>query len=431
MRTKRLLVFLDDEPNILKALSRIFIDDENFAMETFTAVEKALSFIKANPVQLIISDQRMPVMTGTEFFVKVRELRPEAIRILLTGYADLDATIDAINKGQIYKFLVKPWNDEEVHATVVRALEFYDLTLENKRLLQELSVKNEELAQWNKELGNRVKERTKMFVEKNLELNKLNKVLEISVINTIRVFVNLMRLFSKQLSGHCRRVASMSLTIAQKFNFSEEEMHEIEVASLLHDIGKLSLTRSLIEKPISHLSESEKNLLLEHPRLGQQTLETVERFKPIGEIIVSHHERWDGKGYPKGLVGESIPHAARLVAVCNVFDRLFNIERSFPRVSMKNYFKRNSGTMFDPQMCDAICEFIEQETRSVTTTRFAQVLPSELRPGMTLAADLQTGGGIFLLPHGQALRESHIESILEMHKIDPIEGMIRVFVPNI
>lgn len=429
MESERLLLFLDDEENILKALSRSFIDDD-YEIETFTEGTKALEFVRKNPVQLIISDQRMPTMSGTEFFEKVRDIRPEAIRILLTGYADMDATIDAINKGQIFKFMVKPWNDEELRTTVMRALEYYDLQQENKRLLTELSEKNLELEKWNQELGVRVKERTKLFVEKNLELNKLNKTLEGSIINVVKVFNGLIAEWSQQVSSHSRRVASMAVTIAENMGFSQDQINDIEIAALLHDLGKIGISRSVIEKPKSHLTDKESDQMREHPAIGRKILTPVERFSKVSEIIFCHHENWDGSGYPRGISEDKIPIESRLISVCNSFDRHYNVEKVYSRNSMKNYFRRSEGVLFDPDLCEQILQFIDQEGAPQPDQKFAQVMPTELRPGMTLASDLQTGGGIFLLPHGQSLKESHIESILEMHKLDPIEGMIRVFLPK-
>ncbi|MBZ0264887.1 response regulator [bacterium] len=431
MAEPRQLVFVDDEPNIVKSLTRVFLDDD-YEIQTFASAEEALKFINKNPVELIISDQRMPGMTGSELFKKVRQKHPHIIRILLTGYADMDATIEAINDGWIYKFLLKPWNDEELHATVQRALEFYDISRENERLMVQLEEKNKELEKWNVELGIRVKERTKLFVEKNIALNKLNKGLEQSIVGTVKVFVGIIAMYDRKLGAHAQRVASLVVTLSEQLEYNSAERQDLEVAALLHDLGKLGIPRDVIDKKVGALTDSEKRMLRNHPVAGSEILMEMDIFETAAKIIRHHQERWDGKGYPDGLSGENIPASSRLIAICKSFDRLFNIERGNNRGTIKDHFKSNSGTLYEPKLCEIIDEYINQQTKEALSKdggrRFAEVMPSELRAGMMLAGNLHTGSGIFLLPHGQVLKEPHIESIQEMHRIDPISGMIRVFI---
>lgn len=130
------LLLVDDEENVLAALKRVFVDD-NYKILTANSASEGLKLLENNTVQIIISDQRMPVMTGSEFFAEVRKLYPETIRILLTGYSDFDAIKDAINKGNIYKYLTKPWNNTSLQETVKDALKAYLNQNKSKEIIAE------------------------------------------------------------------------------------------------------------------------------------------------------------------------------------------------------------------------------------------------------------------------------------------------------
>jgi len=164
------LLFVDDEEKVLASLKRLFMGHD-YEIHTAGSGEEALKVVNENPVDLIISDQRMPEMTGVELLGMVREIYPDTIRMILTAYSDIEAAIASINEGQVYKFILKPWENDELRLTVIKALEHYDLIKENKRL-------NEELKEWNRTLEKKVEYRTKELME---EKNKL-----ITVINTIK-----------------------------------------------------------------------------------------------------------------------------------------------------------------------------------------------------------------------------------------------------
>lgn len=428
MEKERFLMFVDDEPNILSALKRVFFDDD-FRIETFTKGEDAVEFLKQNPVEVIVSDQRMPGMSGTEVLARAREVRPEAMRIILTGFADMDAAVDAINQGQIYQFVFKPWNDEELRSIVLRAIDHYDLSIENDRLTSELMIKNQELEELNAQLGQKVKERTALIVQKNLELAKLNKSLEGSLLSTIRVFISLTEMSSPRLASHSRRVATLATTLANELGWSEDQIRDLEVASLLHDIGKLGIPEKVYSKPKESLTDLENEMLSNHPMLGQNILGAIEAFDNVGRIIRAHHERWDGQGFPDGLSGEEIPIEARLLSVCNVYDHLLNDEDGRSLTFVMKYFKNNAGSQFDPELSQFVVKYFRNQEGEEKVDRTAQVMARELQPGMTLAENLLTGKGIFLLPEGQVLKETHIRSIQDIQKVDPITHMIKVILP--
>ncbi len=167
------ILCVDDEENILSALERVFLEEENYEIITANSGKEGLEILKERPVDLIMSDQRMPEMSGTEFLKNARNLCPDTIRIVLSGYSDVDTITAAINEGEIYRFIQKPWEDSELLSVVKDCLDKYELMRENKNLQEEIEKQNEELKTFNLELEEKVKERTQ-------ELSLRNQVLALS-----------------------------------------------------------------------------------------------------------------------------------------------------------------------------------------------------------------------------------------------------------
>ncbi|RMG57167.1 MAG: response regulator [Deltaproteobacteria bacterium] len=169
---------VDDEKNVLKALRRVFMDDD-YEILTASSGEEGLQVLEEEmPVQVVISDYRMPGMNGVDFLREVCERWPDTVRIVLSGYADTASVVAAINEGQIYKFVPKPWNDDELRVTVSNALEKYFLQKENTRLTEELKEKNRELTLLNENLERLVEERTEELRFRNLILERGQKILD-------------------------------------------------------------------------------------------------------------------------------------------------------------------------------------------------------------------------------------------------------------
>ena len=182
---------VDDEVNVLNALKRLFRKEGYKLLSTSSGVE-ALKLLEDNPVHLIISDQRMPEMSGTELMAKVKEAYPDVIRIILTGYTDVDTITESINKGHIYKFFLKPWNDQSLVLEIRQALEQYDLVKTNKALHQKVLEQNESFRQLNDNLEALVKERTREVEIQNQALSLSHAILEDLPVPIIGVSAELM-----------------------------------------------------------------------------------------------------------------------------------------------------------------------------------------------------------------------------------------------
>jgi two-component system NtrC family sensor kinase len=172
------ILCVDDERNVLRSLERVFLDDD-FEIITAGSGEEGLTALEENPdIQLVVSDYRMPGMNGVEFLKEVCNRRPDTVRIVLSGYADTAAVVAAINEGQIYKFIPKPWNDDELRQTVIKAIEVFELQNRNRELAEELSHANTHLQEINDELEQMVARRTAELTLQNRALSHAQNVLQ-------------------------------------------------------------------------------------------------------------------------------------------------------------------------------------------------------------------------------------------------------------
>ena len=170
--SKRRVLFVDDEANILSSLKRL-LRKEDYELLTAGGGREGLSLLEKESVQVVISDQKMPEMTGTEFLQNVKKLHPDTIRVVLSGDADLGIIVDAINKGEVYRFQPKPWNDEELKAIIRQCFDQYDLVQQNRSLMEQIQAQNKELKHLNEDLEKIVEERTSSLRFSKAILEKL------------------------------------------------------------------------------------------------------------------------------------------------------------------------------------------------------------------------------------------------------------------
>jgi len=415
------LLFVDDEANILASLKRLF---RSHGYRTLTAESgrQGLEILAQEPVDLVISDMRMPEMNGAQFLEQVREHWPGAIRILLTGYAEIGATIDAINKGQIYRYISKPWEDNDMLLTIRQALERKALEDEKRRLERLTQRQNEQLKELNAGLEQKVQERTAELRQTMDFLNLAHERLKKTFLTSIHVFSNLIEMRAGALAGHSRRVADLARKLALNLGMSDNEAQDVLVAGLLHDIGKLGLPDKLLQKSYGLMTFEERAEVDKHPAKGQAVLMALEQLRDAAKLIRSHHERFDGQGYPDGLLGLAIPLGARILAVANDYDALrIGTLASKPMAEEQatQFIKESRGKRYDPQVVDAFLgavgtELPEREKRDSGVS----VASSELKAGMVLARDIVTRDNVLLLSKGYLLDEHLITQIRNFENVD-------------
>jgi len=450
------ILLVDDEEAITNALKRLF-RKESYQILTASSAQEGLGLLQKveRPVSLIISDQRMPEMTGAQFLEKAKEIFPDAIRFLLTGYSDMDAIVDAVNKGEIHRYLTKPWNDDDLMLQVRQSLEQYELVLKNKRLLALTKRQNKELNELNKDLEKKVNERTLEIKEKNRELEEANKKLKESFLNTIRLLSSLVEILNPVLGKYMREVASLSRRVAEEYEFNKEDLDQIEIAGMIHDIGLLGLPDKILAKDEEDMTDEELKIFSQHPAIGHICLETVERLNQVGNIILYHHEHCDGSGFPNGLRLEEIPLGSRIIGVVADYYRIVNLWPKEPNQIVQRA-RKYFGSATKNFIIDDPEKMIEEVAKKIIlvganqkydievvstlikklgkkkigeTQRQKQVslIPlEELKEGMVLAKNLRTEDGRFLLRKGTKFKESLIKSIQELGKRKVIKDQIHV-----
>jgi len=414
------LLFVDDESNILSSLKRLF---RQFGYRIFTAESGALGLqiLEKEAVDLVISDMRMPEMNGAQFLEKVREKWPQTVRILLTGYAEVDATIDAINKGQIYRYVSKPWDDTEIVTTVKQALEQKILAREKQRLEELTRRQNEELKDFNANLEAKVKARTEEVSQTMKFLEVAHEKVKKSFITSVRVFSNLIEMRDSSMTGHSRRVADMARVLAQQVGMSDAELQDVFIAGLLLDIGKIGLPDRLLSKSFVNLTADERAEVVKYPAKGQMALMALEQLQGAALLIRSHRERFDGTGFPDGLSGLNIPLGSRVLALVKDLDLAMlgtATTKGLKHADALLLMQDSRGKRYDPTVVEAALKMNLGGEVGVAQARPELALrSSQLKGGMALSRDLVTRSGGMLLSKDHVLSDHLIGQIRHFEKI--------------
>jgi putative nucleotidyltransferase with HDIG domain len=321
--TYKILV-VDDEPANLRLLERLFRRD--YSVLTASSGQEALQLLGQHDVALLVTDQRMPGMTGIELLKHIADTRPHMVRMILTGYTDMGALIEAINCGQVYRYVTKPWDNNDLRLTVARALEHY-----------ETSKSHHELEVTNRRLSRRLREMTQGFV---------------------RTIADAMEARDSFVYGHARRVGGYAGAIGRRMHLNVQALETLTLAALLHDVGKIGTPDSVLLKP-SALTAEEHAVVKLHAARGARVLAGVPEMGEVAAAVRHHHENYDGTGYPEGLAGEQIPLAARIIRVADAYDAMTSPRQFRDALSHEaavGELIKKAGTLFDPEAVGAFCK---------------------------------------------------------------------------
>ncbi len=376
LKQRHSILIVDDEESILSAFKRI-LADEDYEIHTARDGMEGLNKLREakKPFSLIISDQRMPVMNGVQFFSRARDIFPDAVRILLTGYADTDAIIDAINKGGIHLYFTKPWCEEELLIHIKESLSKTELVMENRQLVELTKKQNDELLELNKTLEDKVKEKISDLLVKAEELKVSYEKSQMILDGTVKTMSKIVETRDPYTSGHEAAVAIISCKIAKEMAMPKEQIEAIKVAATLHDIGKISVPSEILTKP-GHLSDLERDIIKTHCRVAYDILKTIEFPYPVAQIILQHHERMNGSGYPQGLKGEEILLAARIIGTADVIDAMASHRPYRPALGVDSAIKeivKYKGILYDSTVVDTCLKIY----KTAGKTAFAQADNSE------------------------------------------------------
>jgi len=316
----RTVLFVDDEQPIRNALERMYLERDDLRCLFAASGQQGLEIMENEEVWVVVSDYLMPGMRGIEFLSKVKARWPHTIRIMMTAYADLSIAIDAINKSEAFRFVTKPWNNQEL-------MEIVDEALMRYQLVQTLGTEDE--------------------------------TVYLSLAQTVE-------LKDPYTKGHCDRVARYAVSLAKAVGLDEGLQSEIKHGSWLHDCGKIGVPERVLNFP-GRLNEDDMESVMQHPRWGSEVARQAHMSEPVVNVILYHHERFDGAGYPSGLKGAEIPIEARIVAIADVFDALYSdrpYRKAYSLERALEIMREMTATHFDPELIKTFLPLAEQEACS-------------------------------------------------------------------
>ena len=422
------LLCVDDEPNILSSLRRLF-RAKGYRVLTAEGGAAGLLLLESETVDLVISDMRMPEMDGAQFLAQVRARWPGVIRLLLTGYSDIQSILDAINCGEIYRYITKPWDDNDIALVVRHALERRVLEQEKLRLEALTQQQNDALKALNLSLEAKVEARTVQLKKTHDEVVTANEKLKSNFITTIKLFSSIIEMRGGSLNGHSRRTADLARRIGVQMGLPPKEIQEIFIAALLLDIGKIGFSDELLETPLTMMTGENLGLFRKHPVRAEQLLMALEDLRGAASILRAQMERFDGAGFPDALTGLAIPLGARILALASDYDNLqigAMVQRQLRPDEAKQLIYDSTGKRYDPMVVLAFRHLIDGNSGNEASGDVA-VLSGELVPGMTLSRDLISRDGLMLLAADHQLDARLIQQVQDFEAKSGGRLTIRVF----
>lgn len=324
--SKGRILVVDDEPNICRLLSR-YLSRIGYEIETAGSVTEALGLLKRDWFDLVLTDLRLPGASGLDLLVEVRARTPGTRMILMSAHADVYAASTAIERG-VDQLIVKPFELEDLRERVAESID-------RRRAEREAEAEREKL---------------------ETKLRQRDTESKVWVLRAAHALATAVEAKDEYTAGHATRVTEYALTIADIVG--EIDPVRFRLAGDLHDVGKIGVPDNVLNKP-GRLTSEEFELVKKHPVTGSHILEPLIDDPLVLGVVRSHHERWDGRGYPDGLAGEDIPLAARVLAVADTLDAMTShraYRRGLPWEEVVEEIRRCSGAQFDPRIVEAFEE---------------------------------------------------------------------------
>ena len=431
-RPKVLLV--DDEESILNSLRRL-LRSQPYDVILANSGAQALQIMAQQPIDLLMTDARMPTMDGATLLAQTHRLHPTTMRILLTGYADLTMIIKAINEGQIHRYISKPWNDEEMLLTLRQSLAHQYSERERLRLVQLTWEQNDQLKSLNAQLEKHVASRTAELQQTADMLDLAYEELKRSYVTGTEVFSLLANLRLPPAKQTNRQIIELVRVYCKSHGLDEASSRDLTMAAALYNIGKLSWTDSMMTTPSDLLHHTERERYRGYPKQSESLLMTLDPMKDAARLILHHQERWDGSGFPDHLKGEAIPLGSRLLKLAVDFIELQRgliLERQMNSDEALVFIRQYAGKLYDPELVEDFVQVCAAYLSDVTLGDPAvKVLSTrDLVPGMVLARNLNADNGMLLLNAGKVLNGPLVDKLIAFEAMEGGKYSIFVKVPE-
>ena len=329
------VLLVDDQPEMLEVLEAL-LTGRGHQVSAHLSPESARAYFKDHPdwTDLILSDLNMPGEDGLSLLRGLRSMDDTVVGLVITGFATMDSVMNAMRSG-IFDFIVKPVKADALDISVRRALAHRRILFENRT--------------YQRHMEKLVEERSEALRE---TLNQLENAHQF----TLEAMVSMLEAREKATGEHSKRVTSISLILARQIGVEEEELEIIRRGAFLHDIGKVAVPDAILQKP-GPLTPEEWKIMKAHVETGYAILQINPDIKEVAEIVRSHHEHFDGSGYPRGLKGTEICLGARIFSVADAYDALRSSRPYSPPQTAEHTLReilRCSATQFDPQVVNAL-----------------------------------------------------------------------------
>lgn len=405
------LLIVDDEPSTLISLKRT-LTPEGYNVHTAESALDALKILETLPVDIIISDMRMPQMSGAEFLKEAAERWPDVRRILMTGYDDIHTAIVAINVGQVNYYLAKSSKKEEMLSAINSMLE-NKLLRDQNRIMQELiNQQNEKLKLLNTQLEEKIQKRTAELHRSYGDLQETHEA-------AIQVFLSIQELNENHNKGYSRKVATHAKLLAKAMHLTEKEIQTVYLAAMLHNLGRNGLREEIRFKPFAQLTTREYQEFKQYPMLGAMSLSAFPSLKEVVNTILYHRERFNGKGYPHGVKGDSIPLFSAILSIAVDYNELMYgliFQEKYPAKQALAYMKENEER-YDRKLLLLFMDIIASLPEQQTALMEKALEPHQLINGMVLSRDLKSSEGFIFLKKGCKLDDELIERITALRHI--------------
>jgi len=372
------ILFVDDDPKVLNAIDRQLSDD--FEMYTADGPSAALKALEDDgPFDVVVSDMRMPEMTGVEMLKHVRHTHPDTVRIMLTGYADLDSTIDAVNEGNIFRFLSKPCRADALKAAISDGVRQYQLVTAEREL-----------------------------VEGTLK-------------GSIKVLFDVLGIVNPVAFGRASRIKRIATAVANEMAIAD--VWEVEIASMMSALGCISLPEGTLQKLMegATLSDEEMKAYVGHPALGQSLLENIPRLSNVATIVGYQDKHFDGSGIPDDSAkGSEIPIGARILKAAIDFD----LQETRRGDSVEAFAQlREQPDKYDPDVLKAMSAAFD----SLFSAKSRAVEMDELRIGLVFSQNVNNKSGQLLVGRGQEVTRSIIDILRRIDENHNLELPMHVY----
>jgi response regulator RpfG family c-di-GMP phosphodiesterase len=331
------LLVVDDEEPIRNALKR-FLEGQQFAVHTAASGQEALAVLQQHDIALMLADIRMPGMSGIDLVPQAIEVAPDLAVVMLSAVNDATTAALCMQRGAM-DYLTKPIELDDLARAVQSALRRRASLVESRHL--EVQLKEE-------------------FAARSAEWERERTEAHRVTVATLEALVNAMEARDPYLRGHSARVADLAATIAAHLRLSDDAVEQIRLAGRLHDIGKIGTRESVMNKQ-GPLTPEEYEHVKQHVIIGSQILSPLVHLGPVLGSVRSHHERWDGTGYPDGLRGEEIPIGARIIGAAEIYDALSTTRPYQEKLPTPQAIRRMgdlAGTVLDPKVFAALAEVV-------------------------------------------------------------------------